>query len=240
MFSFEDKHLVVIGGSSGMGLATARAALELGASVVITGTNDSKVAEAARSLRDDRVSYGIVDVRDEGAVTQFFAEREQVDHVFVAAGATKLGNILDGVAKEQIDPIDLRLDGSVYVVRAAVPRMNGSGSFVFTGGLSTDRPVKGAWVSGIGTAAAEQLARVLALELAPIRFNAVSPGYVDTPMWDAIFGADRDAMLKQVGETMPLKRIVRPDEVACAVLFLMANEATTGEVLHVDAGARLV
>ena len=96
------------------------------------------------------------------------------------------------------------------MVRAAHGLVRPGGSFTFTGGLSSDRPVPGAWVSGIATMATEQLARVLALELAPIRFNAIAPGYTAT------------------------------DEVAQAVLLLMQNEAMTGETIHVDCGARLV
>ncbi|MBC7976976.1 MAG: SDR family oxidoreductase [Myxococcales bacterium] len=92
----------------------------------------------------------------------------------------------------------------------------------------------------MATAAAEQLARAMALELAPIRCNAVAPGWTDTPMWDAILGAAKADVFQSVAEKLPIRRLARPDDVARAVLFLMASEAITGEVVHVDGGGRLV
>lgn len=133
-----------------------------------------------------------------------------------------------------------RVWGNTYVINAVATKLSPDSSITFTGGLSTDRPVAGAWVSGIGTAAAEQLARVMALELAPIRFNAVSPGYTDTPMWDGVLGANKAQVLEDVARRLPVKRIATPEEVAEAVIFLMRNGSVTGEVIHVDGGARLV
>ena len=118
--------------------------------------------------------------------------------------------------------------------------MRPGGSFTFTGGLSSDRPVRGAWVSGVATMATEQLARVLALELAPLRFNAIAPGYTDTPMWDRIFPENGVRALSDVTKTHPIPRLVTADEVAQAVMLLMQNGAMTGETIHVDCGARLV
>jgi NAD(P)-dependent dehydrogenase (short-subunit alcohol dehydrogenase family) len=118
--------------------------------------------------------------------------------------------------------------------------MHSPGSITFTGGVSTDRPIAGAWISGLGTAAAEQLARVLVMELPRIRFNAVSPGYTDTPMWDSIMGENKQQILAGIAATLPVKKIASPEEVASAVLFLMSNPSITGEVIHVDGGARLI
>jgi NAD(P)-dependent dehydrogenase (short-subunit alcohol dehydrogenase family) len=114
--------------------------------------------------------------------------------------------------------------------------MRPGGSFAFPGGLSSDRPVSGAWVSGIATMATEQLARVLVLEIAPIRFNAIAPGYTDTPMWDHIFPENAAQALSDVTKKHLIPRLVTADEVAQAVLLLMQNEAITGETIHVDCG----
>ncbi len=234
----KNQQIIILGGSSGMGFATAQLALEAGAQVSLTGLREETTATALERLP---LAQGqALDIQDEAAVQHFFDQFEAIDHVFVAAGSTRLGSILEGTVPEQIKPIELRLVGSVYAIRAAAPKMKPGGSFIFTGGLSTDRPVPGAWVSGVGTAAAEQLARVMALELAPIRFNAISPGYVNTPMWDQVLGENKEEVLRGVAENMLLKRIVEPEEIAQAVLFLMQNRAITGEILHVDAGARLV
>ncbi|GAB3642615.1 SDR family oxidoreductase [Spirosoma arcticum] len=232
------KNVLIIGGSSGMGLATARLAFQQGANVTITGTTEASATQAASTI--GAVSTYALDVTDEAGVNQFFARFTKIDHVFVAAGTTKLSNFLDGNVADQLVAFNIRLLGSIYVVRAAAAKMRAGGSFVFTGGVSTDRPVKGAWVSGIGTSTAEQLARVLALELAPIRFNAVSPGWTDTPMWDTVLGENKQALLDGVAQTLPVGRIAQPEEVAEAVVFLMRNESVTGEIIHIDGGGRLV
>lgn len=234
----QNEKVVVIGGSSGIGKAVAELASEKGAQVTVTGLTESKFD----AFKKDHPNIAItsLDVNDEKAVNAFIEGFDTIDHLYIAAGNTKLGSILDGTVEEQMLPIDLRLRGNVYVIRAAAKKINTGGSISFTGGLSTDRPVAGAWVSGVGTAVAEQLARVMALELAPIRFNAVSPGWTDTPMWDAILGESKQEVFDKVAEKQPVKRLATPHEVAQAVLFFMQNKSVTGEIIHVDGGARLV
>jgi len=232
------KNVIIIGGSSGIGLATAKLAHQQGAIVTITGTSEATVARAA--LEIGSVSTHALDVTNEAGVSRFFESFATIDHVYVAAGTTQLSSILEGPVTDQLAAFNLRLLGSIYAVRAAAKKIQPGGSFVFTGGVSTDRPVAGAWVSGIGTAATEQLARVLALDLAPIRFNAVSPGYTDTPMWETVLGENRQSALDSIAQTLPVKRIARADEVAEAVILLMRNESITGEVIHIDGGARLI
>lgn len=232
------KNVIIIGGSSGMGWATARLALQQGANVTLTGRSEASATTAAKAI--GAVAAYALDVADETQVRAFFDRFSTIDHVYVAAGSTKISHILEGSVADQLGSFNVRLLGSIYVVRAAAARMQAGGSFTFTGGLSTDRPVAGAWVSGIGTASAEQLARVLALELAPIRVNAVSPGYTDTPMWDAVLGENRQSVLESVTQTLPVKHIATPEDIAEAVVFLMRNNSVTGEILHVDGGARLI
>lgn len=139
----------------------------------------------------------------------------------------------------QVDAVAARLRAAAYAVRAAAPLVPPGGSFTFTGGVSSDRPVRGAWVSGVATAAADQMARVLAVELAPLRFNAVSPGWTDTPMLDRVLGDGKADVLAGVAQGLLTRRIATAGEVAEAVVFLMANRSVTGEVLHVDGGGRL-
>jgi NAD(P)-dependent dehydrogenase (short-subunit alcohol dehydrogenase family) len=237
--NLKDKTIIIIGGSSGMGYATAAMASAAGANVTLTSRSAERAAAAASTL-GTAVKGLALDVDDEKAIVAFFNQFEHVDHIYIAAGSTKLVNILEGNLEEHMAAYNTRILGSLRVVRAVAHKMNPSGSIVFTGGVSTDRPIKDAWVSGLGTASAEQLARVLVLELPHIRFNAVSPGYTDTPMWDPIMGEHKQGILAAAAEKLPVKKIATAEEVASAVIFLMSNESVTGEVIHIDGGQRLV
>lgn len=234
----QGQQVVVLGGGSGIGLAVARRALAQGALVTIAGRSGERLRAAAAGL--ESVSTAALDVTEPSRVEELFAGLPRVDHVYFAAGSTQLSTILEGDIEAQLAPLVTKLWGAVHVIRAAAPKMAPGGSLTFTGGLSTDRPVQGAWVSGVATAAAEQLARVMALELAPLRVNAVSPGYTDTPMWDGVLGEAKGDVLDGVAARLPVRRIATPDEVASAVLLLMTNASMTGAVIHVDGGARLV
>ena len=181
-----------------------------------------------------------LDVDNEHEVNKFFHSFSKIDHIYIAAGSTKLGSVTDGSFEENMLAFNTRLYGSLRVVRAVNDKINPGGSIVFTGGVSTDRPISGAWVSGLGTASAEQLARVLVMELPHIRFNAVSPGYTDTPMWDEILGENKAEILASVAEKLPVKKIATSEEIASAVLFLMSNASVTGEIIHIDGGQRLI
>jgi len=230
--------VVVIGGSEGIGLAVAKAARALGSRVFAVSRTREKLQAAQNAVSG--LEIRVADINNTASMQELFSELLTVDHVYIAAGSTKIGGPLDHPLNEFRKKFDERLWGSIDVVRAAHPMMRPGGSFTFTGGLSSDRPVSGAWVSGIATMATEQLARVLALELSPIRFNAIAPGYTDTPMWDHIFPKNRTQALSEVTKKQPIPRLVTADEVAQAVLLLMQNEAITGETIHVDCGARLV
>jgi NAD(P)-dependent dehydrogenase (short-subunit alcohol dehydrogenase family) len=237
--NLKNKNVIIIGGSSGIGLSVATLAHQVGAHVIITSRNAGRAAATATTL-GSTVKGVSVNVDDEASVNNFFKAIDSVDHIYIAAGGTKLGNVTDGLLEENMQSFNTRLLGSLRVVRAAADKIKPNGSVVFTGGVSTDRPITGAWVSGLGTASAEQLARVLVMELPNIRFNAVAPGYTDTPMWDGIMGSNKQVALASVAEKLPVRKIASPEEVASAVIFLMSNASITGEVIHVDGGARLI
>lgn len=232
------KHVVVVGGSQGIGFETARLAAQAGATVTIMGRSPDKLKAAG-----DQLGIGqraVLDILDEAAVHQTFANLSAIDHVYIAAGRFVGGKILDGSIDQFRPAIDSRVWGSVAVIQAAAPRMSAGGSITLTGGLSTDRPVVGAWVTAVATAAAEQMARALALELAPIRVNAIAPGWTDTPMWDAVFGVAKQEVFREVAAKIPMGQLATASEVASAVLFLMSNVSITGEVIHIDGGHRYV
>jgi NAD(P)-dependent dehydrogenase (short-subunit alcohol dehydrogenase family) len=232
------QQVVIIGGSEGIGFAVAKAARALGARVLAVSRTRAKL-DAARDAVSG-LDIRVADINNTASIQQLFSELSAVDHVYIAAGSSTLGRPLDDPLSHFRHKFDERLWGSVDVVRAAHRLMRPGGSFTFTGGLSSDHPVRGQWVNGIATMATEQLARVLALELAPIRFNAVAPGPTDTPMWNYIFPDNGSQALSDATKTFLIPRLVTADEVAQAVLLLMRNEAMTGETIHIDCGARLV
>jgi NAD(P)-dependent dehydrogenase (short-subunit alcohol dehydrogenase family) len=231
-------HVVVFGGSSGIGAAVAAAANAAGARVTILGRDADRLATAAATIAGARMHT--VDISDERSVNHAAAAIDDPTHVVLTAAGFVGGGILELDVARARTALDSRVWGAVHVVRALAPRMAGpSASFVFTGGISTDRPAPGAWATSLATAAVEQLARCLARELAPLRFNAIAPGWTDTPMWDQVLGAAREPTLAATAEAIPIRRVARPDEVADAVLTLLANESINGETLHVDGGHRL-
>ena len=236
--SLAEKQIVIFGGSLGIGLAAARIAAESGAKVTIVGRSREKLLAAQKELHN--VEIAVADAADESAVKGVFERLETVDHVYNAAGSFVGGTVLENSAEFYRAAFEARIWGSFHIVRAAFPKMQPNGSFVFTGGVSTARPVPGAWATAVATAAAEQMARALAVEIAPVRVNAVAPGWTDTPMWDEIFGENKREVFAGVAEKLLTKRLATAEEVAQAVIFLMNNDSITGETIHVEGGHRLV
>lgn len=236
--ALEGERVVVVGGSSGIGLETARLALAAGASVTIAGRSEDRLRRAAADL-GGAVRSVVADVTDDGSVKALFDGETRVDHVFLPAGEIKPGggDVLGADLSALRSILESRLLGVVHVVRRARPKMAG-GSITLMSGLYANRPAPGAALGAAAVAAIDGMTRALALDLAPIRVNAVAPGLIDTPLWDS-FGPQRDAILAQA-TALPVGRIGRPDEVAAAVLLLMSNGFVTGTVLAIDGGGSLV
>jgi NAD(P)-dependent dehydrogenase (short-subunit alcohol dehydrogenase family) len=236
--ALEGERVVVVGGSSGIGLETARLALAAGASVTIAGRSEDRLRRAAADL-GGAVRSVVADVTDDGSVKALFDGETRVDHVFLPAGELKPGggDVLGADLSALRSILESRLLGVVHVVRRARPKMAG-GSITLMSGLYANRPAPGAALGAAAVAAIDGMTRALALDLAPIRVNAVAPGLIDTPLWDS-FGPQREAILAQA-TALPVGRIGRPDEVAAAVLLLMSNGFVTGTVLAIDGGGSLV
>ena len=237
--TLQGANIVIIGGSSGIGFETARLALQQGANVAIAGRSQEKL-EKAKSHLTGNVRTVVANVADEISVRQIFERLDRVDHVFISAGGLSVGRILDTDPSEFRQGLEERIFGALYVVRAVAPKMPQQGSITLVSGVRAERPIPGTTMTTVGVAAVEALTRSLALELAPIRVNTVSPGWTDTPLVSNVLGDSYDATIRSVVENIPVKRIGKPEEIAEAVIMLMNNGFINGEVLHIDGGERYV
>ncbi len=235
------KRIVVVGGGSGIGRGIARAALEAGAEVVIVGRSGKRLEEAIAELGSSAMVRPVTaDVTNEADVIRLFHEVEAFDHLATTVADLTYQPIRELEVAAARKSIDSKLLSSLLLAKHAWARARPGGSLTFTSGIAAYRPgPRGAVVAAVNGALAS-LARALALELAPLRVNVVSPGWVDTPIWEVVAGSNTAAMQEQMAKRLPGGRIGRPEDIAQAVLSMMANEFITGAVLHVDGGQRLV
>ena len=229
--------VVVLGGSSGMGLATAKAAKADGARVVIAGRSRERL-QAARAVLGDGVRTVALDVGDEMGTRALFSELGPVDHVFITAGAVLFDPKLAPDAASVRPALDTRFWGAFNAAKFAAANMSTGGSITFTSGTAAMRPIRGASVAGASCGAVEAFARSLAVDLAPIRVNTIQPGLIDTPFLDTL-GERRSAIIAEYSRRLPVGRVGRTEDVANAVLFLMKNGFVTGITLTVDGGGVL-
>lgn len=234
---FRDHHVVVFGGSSGIGLATALAAKHCGAKVTIIGRTLEKLEAAAEKIGD--AHYFTADMAVRNSIEAVFEKISKVDHLVITAGSVHAGKIAESDAEQLLIEINEHITGSIFAVKAALALMPPTGSIVLTGGQFSDRPSgNGTSVMALACRGIEAFARELALEIKPIRVNVIAPGYVETPLYDAFTPETRAALLATAAEQLPVGRIGHPDEIADAILFLLRNGYMNCEVLHVDGGGR--
>jgi NAD(P)-dependent dehydrogenase (short-subunit alcohol dehydrogenase family) len=229
--------VVILGGSSGIGLATAEAAQAEGAHVVITGRSPERL-QAARSKLGGDVQAVTLDVVDEAGTRALFDELPKVDHVFITAGAVlfdpRLATEMDVVRPA----LETRFWGAFNAAKFAAAKIGLGGSITFMSGAAAIRPIRGASVATASCAAVEAFARALAVDLAPVRVNAIQPGLIDTPFLDTL-GERRNTFMAEYSKRLPVGRPGRAEEVADAVIFLMKNGFVTGITLTIDGGGVL-
>jgi NAD(P)-dependent dehydrogenase (short-subunit alcohol dehydrogenase family) len=236
----DGQRIVILGGTSGIGLATAQAAAAEGARVVIASSSQGKVKEALATLPPGAGGHAL-DVTDEQAVKAFFAGLGLFDHLVFTAGETlRLGRLADTDMVAARSFFGVRYWGAYMAAKYGSGGVRSGGSIVLTSGLAGKRPHAG-WSLGASICAAmEGLTRALAVELAPIRVNIVSPGVVRSPLWANMTAADRDALYQRSAARLPVGHVGEVEEIAEAYLYLMRQTYTTGQVLRVDGGGTLV
>ncbi|WP_067635659.1 SDR family oxidoreductase [Actinomadura latina] len=231
---------MIIGGASGMGLALARTLLTEGRDVTIVGRSEARLAAARADLRPDpgKLSTMRADIGREEDVAELFARVEKVDHVAItAADATGAYGPTTDVATETARSfVDTKLLGAWLVAKHGAGRV--TGSITYTSGINAYRPNGSNTIVAAANGALASLAYGLAIELAPVRVNVISPGWVDTPIWEQL-AMDKHAAFTDLAARLPARRIGTPQDIAQAFTSVMNNGFITGTVLHVDGGHRL-
>jgi len=231
--------VVVIGGSAGIGFETARRARLEGAKVILTGRNPEQLQRAASEL--DAVSSATFDALDTARLEQFFRDLPAtIDHVMVTAGRPHYGRLIDMDFKQAREALESHLLLTIAVARSAAPKMRPGGTLLFMSGTGARRPSLGYGMAATLTAAHPALIANLALELAPVRVNLIAPGFVDTSLSASLLGDDLEARRNQLRATLPIRRVVGPDDVAALAVHIMINTALTGATYDVDGGQQLV
>ena len=239
----ENAKMLIVGGNSGMGLALAQRCLDEGAQVIIVGRNQEKLNLARWRLHDHPGLETIAaDITDEGQVASLFEQVGALHHIVCTAadiqGAYELLPSLD--LKAVLRAIESKVLGPLLLAKYGAPRLMPKGSITLTSGIAAYRPLPRGAVVATVNAALEGLIRALAVELAPLRVNAVSPGWIDTPIWTFVAGDKKDEIFSAMAKRLLVGRIGHATDIAEAIIFLMRNTFTTGTVLQVEGGHRLI
>jgi NAD(P)-dependent dehydrogenase (short-subunit alcohol dehydrogenase family) len=231
--------VLVVGGSAGIGLATAQRARAEGADVILTARDPGRLEAAASEL--GAVRSAAFDATDPEALSGFFAElTEPIDHVMVTAGAPSYGPLLRMSPDAARAALSEHLLQTILIAQGSAGRVRPGGTLVFMGGTGAKRPSLGIGAVAAVTAALPALVANLALELAPVRVNLIAAGFVDTPLSASLLGDDLDARREELRAKLPIGRVVGADDVAALAVHLMANTALTGATFDVDGGQQLV
>ena len=237
MASITDQHVVVLGGTSGFGFATAEAAIAEGARVTIASRSAERVREALVRL-GNAASGECVDVTDKPMLERFFARLGPFDHLAVTVGDPLLNRpIMDLTDDEARSAFEVRFWGQFNAVRVAYPHISKTGSITLVSGLAGQRASPGRCIYAGVLGGIEGMVKSFAAELRPVRVNGVCAGAVDTELWHRLPEAERLATFARVAARLPVGRVGKPEDIAEAYLYLMKTGFSTGETVVVDGGA---
>ncbi|MDF3299478.1 SDR family oxidoreductase [Streptomyces tropicalis] len=234
-----DQTVVVIGGSAGIGLETARQVRADGGQVVLAGRDPEKLERAAREL--EPVGAAAFDATDTGRLEQFFQDLPgPVDHVMVTGGGPTYVPLAEMDLAAACDEFGRRLAMTLGVALCSRDKVRPGGTLLFMGGTGARRPGVGLAVASALTAASPALIANLALEMAPVRVNLIAAGFVDTPLSASLLGDRLEARREELRATLPIRRVVGPADVAALAVHLMCNDALTGATYDIDGGQQLI
>ena len=231
-----NKTVLVVGRGSGIARAVALRARSEGAQVVVAGRDKAKLAA---QYADPAINADVVDITDDESIAALAERLDRVDHVVSTASARARGQLGDLERENLRRSFDTKVIGPTMLAKYSAPQVNPRGSFVLFSGIRAFKAKVGYLGVAITNGAVDFLTRSLALELAPLRVNTISPGVIDTGAWDALGEAGKQEYFQHISATNPAGRIGTPDDIADAVLFAMTNTFLTGVTLKVDGGEPL-
>jgi NAD(P)-dependent dehydrogenase (short-subunit alcohol dehydrogenase family) len=230
--------IVVVGGSAGIGLETARLARAEGAEVVLTARNPDRLHQAGLELG---ASIAAFDATDFDRLEKFFdALSTQIDHVLVTGPGPYYAPLAEFDVEAALRDVDAHIFLPIQVARNAVGKVRPGGTLLFMGGTGGRRTAPGLYFMSALSAALPALTKNLALELAPVRVNLIAAGFVDTPLSAALLGDQLDTRREQLRTNLPIRRVVGPADIAALAVHLMTNTAVTGATFDIDGGQQLV
>ncbi len=236
--SLSGRRLAVVGAGSRTGRHLARAASAAGAELVLAGPDPRKLEWTAGELAGPATVLPL-DLTDEASIEAFAARAGHLDHLVSTAGLPANGPLAELQLADVRKAFDAKVIGPLLLAKHLAGRIAQDGSLTFFSGVAAWRPAPARTVMATTNGALAFLVQALAVEIAPVRVNAISPGIVDTGSWDGL-GADKEAFLASVAARNPARRVGTPDDLVKAVLHAIDNPYVTGTVLHVDGGGRLV
>ena len=235
--SLKDQTVLVIGRGSGLARAIALAAQDAGAQVVAAGRDPDALAAAYAG--EPGISTETVDLTDEASIAALGERLGSLDHVVSTASARARGRVPD-LDRDAIRlSFDTKVIGPLMLAKHFAPRMPETGSFTLFSGAAAFKIAVGTLAVALTNGAADTLARSLALELAPIRVNAISPGVIDTGAWDGLGEQGKADYFARISKANPVRRIGTADDVANTVLYALTSTFLTGQTLHIDGGEQL-
>jgi NAD(P)-dependent dehydrogenase (short-subunit alcohol dehydrogenase family) len=235
--SLKDQRVLVVGRGGGLARAIVLAAADAGARVVAAGRDQENLTVAYAG--ESAVSTEVVDLTDEASIAALAERLGPIDHVVSTASARARGRIADLDRDAVRRSFDTKVIGPLMLAKHLAPRMNQGGSFVIFSGVAAAKIAVGTMAVAITNAAADTLVRSLALELAPIRVNGISPGVIDTGAWDAFGEQGKADYFADISARNPARRIGTPDDIAQGVIFALTSTFLTGQTLHIDGGEPL-
>ena len=231
--------VVVIGGSAGIGLETARRASAEGAKIILTGRSPERLQRAASEV--NALSTAAFDATDPAQLEQFFRNLPaSINHIMVTAGRPHYGRLIDLDSAQARRALDEHFSLFIEVARNAANKVKAGGTLIFMGGTGGRRPAIGSGIASTVTVALPALTANLALELAPVRVNLIAAGFVDTGLSASLLGDELENRRSQLRAKLPIRRVVQPADVAALAVHIMINTALTGATYDVDGGQQFV